>query len=245
MGKRFGCCAVFAVLLFWGCSDGLTDQELQKIGDGLPPPTDLAVDGPPINPPTDMGPVGPDIGDDPPGDLQENQVSIETSLGRFVIELNFDAAPISASNFVSYVEGGFYDGSDGIGATVFHFVDPEFSVAGGTFDEQGEIKPARQPIPLESTQDTGLSNIRGAVAMSRIASSPASATGGFFVNVTDNSEESDFLDEGRQGYAVFGRVVQGMDVIDAIAAVAVQPSENPAERRPVVPVLIQRVTRWQ
>jgi cyclophilin family peptidyl-prolyl cis-trans isomerase len=76
--------------------------------------------------------------------------------------------------------------------------------------------------------------------MSRIASSPASATGGFFVNVTDNSEESDFLDEGRQGYAVFGQVVQGMEVVDAIAAVASNEMQNP-----VVPVLIQRVTRWQ
>jgi cyclophilin family peptidyl-prolyl cis-trans isomerase len=138
------------------------------------------------------------------------RVAFETSAGRFVIELDPAKAPKSAENMLAYVKAGFYDG------TIFHRVISGFMVQGGGFTPDMKQKSTQPPIPIEA--DNGLKNKRGTVAMARTGD-PNSATSQFFVNLVDNT----FLDHTRKdargwGYAVFGQVVEGMDVIDKIAA---------------------------
>ena len=136
------------------------------------------------------------------------RVRITTSLGEFLIELYEDAAPLTAQNFLQYVDAGFYDG------TIFHRVIPNFVVQGGGYLPGLEEKEVGAPIANES--GNGLKNLRGTIAMAR-TDDPASATSQFFVNLVDNSD----LDATATaaGYAVFGRVIEGMEVVDLIAAV--------------------------
>ncbi|WP_297812525.1 peptidylprolyl isomerase [uncultured Methylophaga sp.] len=139
------------------------------------------------------------------------QVQLETSMGNIVIELNRDKAPETVANFISYVEDGFYDG------TIFHRVIENFMVQGGGFDQNFQQKQTKAPVQNEA--DNELSNKRGAVAMAR-TNDPHSATAQFFINTVNN----DFLDfKGKTpsgwGYAVFGEVVEGMDVVDKIREV--------------------------
>ncbi|MCP5340141.1 MAG: peptidylprolyl isomerase [Steroidobacteraceae bacterium] len=133
----------------------------------------------------------------------------ETSLGEFSVELFDKEAPRTVANFLKYVDDGFYDG------TVFHRVVPGFVIQGGGMDAGLEQKTTRPPIQNEATN--GLENLRGTLSMAR-TNDIHSATSQFFVNLADN----DFLDHrpGNYGYAVFGRVIDGMDVVDRIAAVA-------------------------
>ena len=132
----------------------------------------------------------------------------ETSLGDFSVELFEKEAPRTVANFLKYVEDGFYEG------TVFHRVVPGFVIQGGGMEAGLAQKTTRPPIQNEATN--GLENLRGTLSMAR-TSDIHSATSQFFVNLADN----DFLDHraGNYGYAVFGRVTEGMDVIDRIAAV--------------------------
>jgi cyclophilin family peptidyl-prolyl cis-trans isomerase len=139
------------------------------------------------------------------------RVALDTSKGTIVFELYPDKAPKTVENFLRYVEDGFYDG------TVFHRVIPDFMIQGGGFTAEMQKRPTRAPI--ENEADNGVDNERGTVAMAR-TSDPHSATAQFFVNLKDNA----FLDHTAKtsrgwGYAVFGKVVEGMDVVDAIAAV--------------------------
>jgi peptidyl-prolyl cis-trans isomerase A (cyclophilin A) len=136
------------------------------------------------------------------------KVVLETSMGRIRIAVEQEKAPLSAKNFLAYVRAGHYDG------TIFHRVIPGFMAQGGGFDAQMRQKAVRAPIKNES--GNGLSNRRRTLAMARTAD-PDSATAQFFVNVVDN----DRLDSrgGQPGYAVFGEVVEGMDVVDRIVAV--------------------------
>lgn len=136
-------------------------------------------------------------------------VVFETTMGNFEIELNKSAAPITVENFLGYVNEGYYDG------TVFHRVIPDFMVQGGGFTPDGKQKETKAPIKLES--NNGLKNNKGSVAMAR-TNVPDSATSQFFVNVKDN----DFLNyaPGNDGYAVFGKVVRGMNVVEEIEAVS-------------------------
>ena len=138
------------------------------------------------------------------------QVILETSEGIIEIELMRDAAPISTSNFLNYVEKGFYNG------TIFHRVISGFMIQGGGFTSSMKQKAANKPIINEA--DNGLSNLRGTLAMAR-TSDPHSATGQFFINHSDNK----FLDHKAKspqgwGYAVFGKVTQGLPVVDIIAS---------------------------
>jgi cyclophilin family peptidyl-prolyl cis-trans isomerase len=135
-------------------------------------------------------------------------VRFETSLGDFTVELDEESAPISCRNFLRYVDEGFFDG------TIFHRVIAGFMVQGGGFTVEMQQKAGHEPITNEA--DNGLRNLRGTVAMAR-TNDLHSATSQFFVNLVDN----DFLDHrtGSFGYAVFGRVAGGMDVIDRIAKV--------------------------
>jgi cyclophilin family peptidyl-prolyl cis-trans isomerase len=158
------------------------------------------------------------------------RVRVETSMGNFVIELTADRAPLTVANFLEYVRSGHYDG------TIFHRVVSNFVVQGGGFDEKLAEKPTRASIPNES--GNGLSNRRGTVGMARTADAH-SANAQFYVNLVDNST----LDPqaSRWGYTVFAQVVEGMDVVDAIGAVAtgeVGPLEGDA---PLKPVVIQRM----
>jgi cyclophilin family peptidyl-prolyl cis-trans isomerase len=133
-------------------------------------------------------------------------VRFETSHGDFSVEVDEESAPISAQNFLRYVDGGFYDG------TIFHRVIAGFMIQGGGFDAGMEHKSGHAPIRNEA--DNGLRNLRGSLAMAR-TNDLHSATSQFFINLVDNA----FLDHrtGNFGYAVFGRVVGGMDVVDRIA----------------------------
>ena len=136
-------------------------------------------------------------------------ILFSTSHGEFRVELFDEDAPISAQNFLDYAESGHFDG------TIFHRVIPNFMLQGGGFTPDMQQKQTRKSIKNEA--DNGLKNERGTLSMAR-TSDVNSATSQFFVNLVDNA----FLDHGDKdfGYAVFGRVAQGMDVIDKIAAVA-------------------------
>ncbi len=135
-------------------------------------------------------------------------VVFETNLGSFTVELNTEEAPISVANFLQYVDDGFYDN------LIFHRVIPNFMVQCGGMDENMQEKPNNAPIKNEA--DNGLKNDRGTLAMAR-TQVVDSATSQFFINLADN----DFLNHGGRdfGYAVFGKVSEGMDVIDKIASV--------------------------
>jgi len=158
-------------------------------------------------------------------------VKLTTSMGPIVIELNKDKAPVSAENFVKYVEAGHYDG------TIFHRVIPNFMVQGGGFNKDMQQKPTQAPIKNEGAN--GLKNDNYTVAMARTGVRD-SATSQFFINVKDN----DFLNysgESQQGwgYAVFGKVVEGKDVVDKIKGVATSRS-GMHENVPTVPVVIEK-----
>lgn len=133
--------------------------------------------------------------------------TIETDRGSIRIALDRERASATVANFLTYARNGFYDG------TIFHRVIPGFMIQGGGLTEDLARKPTRDPVVNES--DNGLSNARGTLAMAR-TNDPDSATAQFFINLTDNAR----LDgqDGRAGYTVFGRVTDGMDVVDRIAA---------------------------
>jgi len=146
------------------------------------------------------------------GDNTLPHVKLETSLGNITIELNQDKAPKTVKNFLNYVNSSFYDG------TVFHRVIKGFMIQGGGFDEKMIQKSPNASIKNEA--NNGLSNVRGSIAMAR-TNDPHSATAQFFINTVDNSF-LDFTSEQGSGwgYAVFGQVIEGMDTVDTIRAVA-------------------------
>lgn len=156
------------------------------------------------------------------------RVLLATSAGDIKLQLDAEKAPKTVANFVEYVKAGHYDG------TVFHRVIGNFMIQGGGFTADLKQKPTRAPIPLESRN--GLKNERGAVAMAR-TSVPDSATAQFFINVVDNPR-LDYPNPDGNGYAVFGRVIEGMDVVDAIRAVETTTSGG-HQNVPVKPVLIK------
>jgi peptidyl-prolyl cis-trans isomerase A (cyclophilin A) len=156
------------------------------------------------------------------------KVRLATSMGDVVLELDKEKAPKSVDNFVEYVKAGHYDG------TVFHRVIETFMIQGGGMKPDMSEKPTRPPIPLEA--GNGLSNLRGTVAMAR-TSMPNSATSQFFINVVDNQR----LDAAGGGYAVFGKVTEGMDVVDKIKSVATG-NKGPHQNVPVQPILINKAS---
>jgi len=167
-----------------------------------------------------------DDDDSAAGGDSDRLVTVETTLGSFGMALFADEAPLTSANFLSYVDEGFYDGTDGLGATIFHRVIADFMVQGGGLTETGTPKNTHPPVENEASS-SGLSNTRGTVAMAR-TTAPDTATSQFFVNVVDNS----FLDPGQStpdGYAVFAQVTWGMDVADAIAQVTTDGSDRPLE----------------
>lgn len=160
-------------------------------------------------------------------------VTVRTSLGDFVIELFPDDAPITVQNFLQYVDDGFYAG------TIVHRVIPGFVVQGGGLSADLSEKETRPPIVNEAVN--GLANLRGTVAMAR-TDDPDSAASQFFVNLADNFALDTSLQ--RLGYAVFGRVVQGMDVVDRIAAMPTETRDG-IDDLPVEDVIIVDVQRTE
>lgn len=161
------------------------------------------------------------------------QVRLETSKGMITLELFSRNAPLTVANLVGYVKAGFYDG------TVFHRVIPGFMVQGGGMTADMTEKPTRASISNEA--NNGLKNLRGTLAMARMGE-PHSASSQFFINVADN----DALDHRGEtdagwGYAVFGRVTSGMDVVDAIVSVP-RGNLGPYQDVPTEPVLIKYAT---
>lgn len=174
-----------------------------------------------------------------PGLLLANpQVRLETTAGPVTVELFEDKAPQTVANFLRYVEDGFYDG------TQFHRVIAGFMIQGGGFDRSGQRKATRAPIQNEA--DNGVSNTRGTLSMARTGN-PHSATAQFFINLVDN-RNLDFAGKNARGwgYAVFGKVTDGMAVVDNIAR---EPTSSQrlngmlARDVPEVPILITRAYR--
>lgn len=158
------------------------------------------------------------------------KVTIETSKGKIELELNKEKAPISTANFVAYAKKGHYNG------TIFHRVIPGFMIQGGGFDEKMEQKVTDAPIKNEAKN--GLKNVRGTLAMAR-TKVPDSATSQFFINVADNTS-LDYPSFDGAGYAVFGKVTQGMDVVDEIVAVRTS-NVGPHQDVPSEPIFIKSV----
>lgn len=157
-------------------------------------------------------------------------ILIKTNMGDITVELNRTAAPITVTNFLTYVNEDFFNG------TIFHRVIKDFMIQGGGFTPDGKQKKTKAGIKLES--QNGLSNTRGTIAMAR-TNDPNSATAQFFINTVDNK----FLDyaPGNPGYAVFGKVTKGMDVVDAIQNV--QTTSKPMPDWPVDAVIIQSIEK--
>jgi len=159
-------------------------------------------------------------------------VRLVTSMGSITIELDRERAPLTVANFLGYVKDGHYDG------TIFHRVIDGFMIQGGGFTGDMQQKPTKAPVRNEATN--GLSNVPGTIAMAR-TNVVDSATSQFFINVADNSGMLDYKGPEKYGYAVFGRVTEGMDVVDAIRAVQTT-SVGMHNDVPVTPVEIQKAT---
>jgi len=164
-------------------------------------------------------------------DTDSKKVKLQTTMGDMVIELDEEAAPVTTKNFLQYAEDGFYDG------TIFHRVIPDFMIQGGGFTEEMVQKETRAPIANEA--GNGLKNERGTVAMAR-TSEPDSATAQFFVNHTNN-DFLNYIDNGNPGYAVFGKVVEGMETVDKIATVNTTSQKGMGDV-PVETVVIKAAT---
>lgn len=160
------------------------------------------------------------------------KVRLATSLGDIVVELDADKAPKTVDNFLKYVKARHYDG------LIFHRVISSFMIQGGGYTPELSERPVRAPIALESR--SGLSNVRGAISMAR-TQVPNSATSQFFINVNDNSRLDQPNAADGEGYAVFGKVVEGMDVVDKIREVPTTP-KGMQQNLPVTPVVINKVS---
>ena len=163
---------------------------------------------------------------------QAQKIKLATSAGDIVVELDAEKAPKSVDNFLKYVKAGHYNG------TIFHRVIPTFMIQGGGMTPDMNEKPTRAPIPLESKN--GLSNVRGTVAMAR-TNDPNSATSQFFINVNDNIRLDAANARDGNGYAVFGKVIDGMDVVDKIREVPTG-AKGPHADVPNTPITINKVT---
>lgn len=167
------------------------------------------------------------------GSAANPEILMKTTLGDITIELDATKAPISTLNFIRYAEAEFYDG------TIFHRVMPNFMIQAGGFDKTVDKKDAGLRAPIKNEWKNGLKNVRGSIAMARLGRQPDSATAQFFINVVDNGG----LDVPRDGagYAVFGKVSKGMDVVDKIRNTETQthPKYPGGKVVPVTPVVIE------
>lgn len=163
------------------------------------------------------------------------QVQFDTSLGKITVALDAAHAPLAVANFLGYAREGHFDG------TVVYRVEPGFVIQMGSYEADGTQRPVHAPIALESAN--GLKNLRGTLSMAR-ADDPASATAEFFINLSDNPDLDPKQGEAPNttGYAVFGKVVSGMDVVDRIAASVLGGKGPFPNAAPAFPVVIQKAT---
>jgi peptidyl-prolyl cis-trans isomerase B (cyclophilin B) len=167
--------------------------------------------------------------------MSDTRIVVDTSKGTFTIALDAVRAPKTVANILGYVDAGHYDG------TLFHRVIAGFMVQGGGYDQAYERKPTTAPV--ENEADNGLQNVPGTVAMARTAE-PHSATAQFFVNVGNNASLDHRGKNDRDwGYTVFGRVVEGMEVVQAIENVKTGANGSFAKDAPIEPVVIRSVRR--
>lgn len=164
-------------------------------------------------------------------------IEIVTTEGTIILELDGKQAPITVGHFLEQVDSGFYDG------LIFHRVIPGFMVQSGGYTPGLELRENNDTIPNES--GNGLSNIRGTIAMARLGD-PHSANTQFFINVGDNArlDPKKKTVDGTWGYAVFGSVIQGMEIVDKIASVKTGPQGQFKTDVPVVPIVIKKMSRY-
>lgn len=163
------------------------------------------------------------------------KVAIDTNYGTIVLELYPDKAPETVANFLQYVDSGFYEN------TIFHRVIDGFMIQGGGFTPDYQKKPVRAPIKNEA--NNGLSNLRGTIAMARTPQ-PHSATSQFFINTVDNPRlDYRFETPEGWGYCVFGKVIEGMDVVDEIAKTPTGPAGPFHSDVPQAPIVIEKISR--
>jgi len=223
--------AVFGIIGIVGCNEKdkvKTDPAVEELVQEVVPAKEPAAE--PSMPAAVSGTADQEKKEEQPA---YPKVKMITSMGVIVLELYPDKAPVTVENFLKYVDDGFYNG------TIFHRVIRRFMIQGGGFTAQMVQKPTRSPIVNECGPQ--LRNLRGTIAMAR-TSQPNSATSQFFINQVDNPF-LDFDGPNKPGYAVFGRVIDGMDVVDRIATVATTRLPNGMADVPVEPVVIERVER--
>jgi cyclophilin family peptidyl-prolyl cis-trans isomerase len=189
-----------------------------------------AASAPPTEP-ADTSASEPPAGDGP-------KVAMETSFGTIVLQLYPDKAPKTVENFLSYVDKGFYDG------LIFHRIIPTFMIQGGGFSQEWEQKEEGLGEPIQNEADNGLKNTKGTIAMARTGD-PHSATAQFFINVADNAALNHGQTQDGWGYTVFGKVIEGMDVVDKIKSVPTKTSrmKPDEESEPLDPPTIEKVER--
>jgi len=164
-------------------------------------------------------------------------IEVVTTEGTFKLELDGNAAPLTVANFLKLVDSGFYDG------TIFHRVIPGFMAHGGGYTPGLKPKETGDTVPNES--GNGLSNLRGTIAMARTGD-PHSAGSQFFINVANNVENLDPVKhtvQGRWGYTVFGYVIEGMEVVDAIVNAESATNGPGGAPKPVVPIVVKKMSR--
>lgn len=159
-------------------------------------------------------------------------IVLETTEGNMLLELDGRRAPLTVMNFLELVDAGYYNG------TIFHRVIPDFMIQAGGYDRDLKLKEGEGSLPNES--GNGLANLRGTIAMAR-TNDPHSAVSQFFINVVDNKALNP--SSRRWGYAVFGYVIEGMEVADKIAAVPTGPGGSFARDVPVAPIIITKAYR--
>jgi len=213
-----------------GCRKSAPDEQTGNGGNNGEPPKVIKIETP--GTPDDPGRTPTTPPTPTPIKSAPVQVLIETSEGDIVLELDKTAAPVTVVNFVRYVNEGFYDG------TIFHRVMPGFMIQGGGYTPKMTEKATHSPIINEAAN--GLKNTRGTIAMAR-TNMPHSATSQFFINHGNNAGLDYSTGRDPNGYAVFGKVIKGMDVVDAIAA-GETVVQNGEKSLPVKPVVIKKAT---
>ena len=206
------------LISFLGCNEGNTIEKKDTT------PTETAVE-PETTSTTELPKMDTN---QKPAQPADPRVKLQTTLGAIVIELNPKAAPVTVENFLRYVNEGYYDG------LIFHRVMSGFMIQGGGMTADMQQKMTNPPIINEAAN--GLKNDRATISMARTAD-PDSATSQFFINVVDNEPLN--YSSNPPGYTVFGKVAEGMDIVDNIAAVETTTVE-PYKNVPVVPVVIQK-----
>ena len=180
-----------------------------------------------------IGPLAASAKDPVPEPPAHPYVEIDTTMGRILLELDGKAAPYTVDHFLKLVDGGFYNN------TIFHRVIPDFMIQGGGHTPDLTLKEQTDYVINES--GNGLSNLRGTIALAR-TTKPHTANAQFFINVVDNVRLN--AGKGRWGYTVFGFVIEGMEVVDEIAAVNTGPQGTFKSDVPQVPIIIKSMSRY-